>query len=82
MKEFRVGQPISVGNVTLTPIVKVELYYAWTTEAVVWVSKEPIAVLMSGPGGNFAASVTSGELQLMDLLECLSSRAEDTPGHE
>ena len=80
MKEFRVGKPISIGDVTLTPLERVEVHQnAWTAGAVVWASKVPVAVLLSGPSGNVAVTVASGEWRLADLLGYLSGQSEDMP---
>lgn len=78
MKEFRVGKPISIGDMTLTSIERVEVHCdAWAAGVVVWASKAPVALLLSGPSGHFAVTVASEEWRLSDLLGHLGGQAED-----
>ena len=81
MKEFRVGKPISIGDMTLTPIERVEVCRdAWTAGVVVWASRVPVAVLLSGPSGTFAATVAPGEWRLADLLARVGGHTEAMVG--
>ena len=78
MKELRVGAPISIGDLTLTPLERVELHCdAWAEGAIVWASKAPVAVLLSGPSGNFAVTVDTGEWRLSDLQGYPGGQAEE-----
>ena len=81
MKETRVGKPVAVGDITIVPLERVSVHHAGGKGRVsVFVSREPIGVVVTSPRGQQAISVSGEEVPLATYIQDIEGLQEVLDG--
>lgn len=80
--ELRAGAPVTINNITVTPIEKVHHYDTETRQGI-WVyhTREPVAVVVSASHGVEAFDMEGREMSLPQILQMAPSLADSLEGY-
>ena len=70
MSEVRVGEPVVIGEVTIVPLERVSVYRdSGKNRLSVYISKEPVGVMISSPEGKWAVDIYGEQMPLEAYIQ-------------